>query len=294
VFVNRVWKSTFGKGLTSMDDFGSRGTAPTHRKLLDWLAVEFIESGWDVKALFRLIVLSNTYRQSSDQRPELLKHDADNRWLARQNRLRLDAELVRDNALAIGGLLSFGIGGRSVRPFQPEGFWAPRFSEKEYHASTGDDMYRRGIYSYWCRNYLHPAMQVFDAPSRQSCTSDRSQSSTPLQALVLLNDPNFEEASRALAARVVGEGGETFSDKIEFAYQLSQSRSARPAEISLLAELFEKHRREFSADHAALAVAIKPERSQFKPPDGADLVELAAWTSVARVILNLYETVTRK
>jgi hypothetical protein len=292
VFVNRVWKMAFGKGLVpTMDDFGARGTAPSHPELLDWLAVEFVERGWDVKALFRMILVSSAYRQSSDRRKELLAIDPNNLYLARQNRFPLEAEFVRDNAMTISGILSTKIGGRSVKPFQPAGFWTPRFFEKEYRQDTDGDSLRRGVYTYWCRNYLHPALQVFDAPSRQSCTAERKASSTPLQALVLLNDPGFGETARALAGRIVREGGTTLAERSDFAFRLAQSRPARPAEAAVLGRLFDKHRAEFASDRTAALALVGNNLGEL---EGEKLAELAAWTSVAKVILNVYETVTRK
>jgi hypothetical protein len=293
VFVNRLWKMTFGKGLVATpDDFGVRGAPPTHPELLDWLAVEFVERGWNVKGLLKTILMSNTYRQSSDLRPGHDTHDPDNRYLTRQNRFPLDAEFIRDNALSISGLLTTTIGGRSVKPYQPDGYWAPRFSEKEYRQDHGADLYRRGLYTYWCRNYLHPDLAVFGAPSRQICTADRVPSSTPLQALVLLNDPVYAEAARVLAARIVREGGATVAERANFAMQLGQSRALRPDEESVLTALYRHHRQEFEADReAALAVV---ETGEFHSPDRKDAVELAAWTSVTKVILNLHETITRR
>ena len=166
VFVNRLWRITFGEGLVrGGDDFGARGAAPTHPELLDWLAVEFVECGWDVKAIVRLLVTSAAFRQTSQANRHSLQRDPDNRWLTRQNRFRLDAEFVRDNALAVSGLLWPRVGGPSVKPYQPDGFWAARFNEKQYKISVGEDQYRRGVYTYWCRTYAHPSLQAFDAPS---------------------------------------------------------------------------------------------------------------------------------
>jgi hypothetical protein len=293
VFVNRLWKLAFGRGLVATcDDFGTRGTQPTHPELLDWLAAEFQGSGWDVKHMLRLIVTSSTYRQSSQDDAELLARDPDNRWLTRQNRCRLDAEFIRDNALVISGLLARRIGGRSVKPYQPEGFWASRFTEKEYRPDVGADQYRRGLYTYLCRNYLHPSLQAFDAPSRRSCTADRGETSTPLQALVLLNDPTYAEAARALASRILREGGTTTAARLAHAYRLALGRPVTPEEVAVLTRLLEKHRAELKTDAAAVAGVLTVGDS---PVIGhVDQVELAAWASVARVILNLHETITRK
>jgi hypothetical protein len=293
VFVNRLWQLAFGRGLVATpEDFGARGTAPTHPDLLDWLAAEFIASGWDVKHMLRLIVTSSTYRQSSHADPELVRDDFDNRWLTRQNRYRLDAEFVRDNALAISGLLEPQVGGRSVKPYQPEGYWASRFTEKDYRHDVGPGQHRRGLYTYWCRSYVHPALQAFDAPSRQSCVPHRGASSTPFQALVLLNDPTHLEAARAFAARVIREGGPTTAGRLDRAMHLAQSRPMRQEEQVILVRLLDKHRSELGAAPSAAVQVIATGDSPI--PRDIDAAELAAWTSVARAILNLHDTVTRK
>jgi hypothetical protein len=260
--------------------------------LLDWLAAEFIASGWDVKHMLRLIVTSSTYRQSSRADPELVRHDFDNRWLTRQNRYRLDAEFVRDNALAISGLLEPKVGGRSVKPYQPEGYWASRFTEKGYRHDVGPGQHRRGLYTYWCRSCVHPALQAFDAPSRQSCVPQRGASSTPFQALVLLNDPTHLEAARAFAARVIREGGPTTAGRLDRAMHLAQSRPIRQEEQAVLVRLLDKHLSEFRAAPSAAGQVIATGDSSI--PSAIDAAELAAWTSVARAILNLHDTVTRK
>jgi hypothetical protein len=293
VFVSRLWQLAFGRGLvTTPEDFGSRGALPTHPELLDWLAADFIASGWDVKHMLRLIVTSDTYRLASEATADALLHDPDNRWLTHQNQFRLEAEFVRDNALAISGLLVPRVGGRSVKPYQPDGFWASRFTEKEYQPSTGPDQYRRGLYTYWCRNYLHPALQAFDAPSRQNCVACRGESSTPFQALVLLNDPTYLEAARAFADRILREGGSTTAGRLEHAMRLAQSRELRPGEAAILRRVLEKHRAEFADDRSAATALLAVGAGSV--PDDMDVVELAAWTSVARILLNLHDTVTRK
>ncbi len=199
VFVNRLWMLFHGKGLvTTSDDFGSQGTWPTHPRLLDWLAVEFVESGWNVKHIIRLMVTSETYRQSSFVTPELRQADPYNIWLARQSRFRLNAETVRDNALAVSGLLVKTVGGPSVKPYQPEGYWDHlNFPKRSWEHDTGEKQYRRGLYTYWCRTFLHPSLLAFDASTREECTVERPRSNTPLQALALLNDPTYVEAARA-------------------------------------------------------------------------------------------------
>jgi hypothetical protein len=309
VFVNRLWKLFFGQGIVStLEDFGSQGAWPTHPELLDWLAVEFRESGWDVKHMVRLMVRSRTYRQSSiadwglriaDSKthnpqsaiPNPQSVDPYNKLLARQARFRLDAEMVRDNALAVSGLLVPKVGGRSARPYQPAGYWAYlNFPKREWEKDTGEGLYRRGLYTYWCRTFLHPSLVAFDASTREECVVERPRSNTPLQALVLLNDPTYVEAARAFAERIVQSGTGTGS-RIAFAYRQALSRPPRPEEVRVLTALVEKHRAEYVADKAAAAAMLAVgDRPAAKDLDGA---ELAAWTSVARAVLNLHETITR-
>ncbi len=293
VFVNRLWRLFFGEGLVrTVEDLGTQGTLPTHPKLLDWLAVELIESGWDVKHVVRLIVTSSTYRQASQADAAVLEKDPENRWLARQGRFRIEAELVRDTALAASGLLVPTIGGPSVKPYQPAGYWQHlNFPRRKWVAEEGEDQYRRGLYTYWQRTFLHPGLLAFDAPSREECTARRPRSSTPLQALVLLNDPTYVEAARVLAARMIRQGGSAAADRIALAYRRALAREPRPEEVELLTALLVRHRGEYTRDPSAanelLAVGDAP------VPEGVDRVELAAWTSVARSILNLHETITR-
>ncbi|HEY8504905.1 MAG TPA: PSD1 and planctomycete cytochrome C domain-containing protein [Gemmataceae bacterium] len=312
VMVNRLWRLMFGEGLVrTPDDFGTQGAPPTHPELLDWLAVEFMDSGWDVKHMLRLMALSATYQQSSERgaRSEELgteeafsvpssslraprSEDPENLWLARQNRFRLDAEVIRDGALKVSGLLNPAVGGPSVKPYQPAGYWAYlNFPKREWEPSSGPDQYRRGLYTYWCRTFLHPSLAAFDAPTREECTVARPRSSTPLQALVLLNDPTYVEAARALAARVVREGGETVPRRIAFAFREVLARAPREAEAEVLAALLEKHLAEYRADPGASRRLLGV--GQAPAPPGLDAAELAAWTSVARVLFNLHEAVTR-
>lgn len=293
VFVNRIWKLFFGAGLSRrVDDLGAQGDWPSHPLLVDYLAGRFIDSGWDVKGLIKTIVLSDTYRQTSLANRELREADPDNRWLARQGRFRLDAELVRDNALAISGLLVTKLGGTSVKPYQPPGYWAHlNFPTREWQNGKGEDLYRRGLYTHWQRQYLHPSLQAFDAPSREECTADRARSNTPLQSLVLLNDPSYVEAARAFAEQIIRRGGTTSGDRLKFAFRRAVSRDITPAETQVLQTLLQKHFDQFNADSSAadqlLSVGAKP------APTDLDKDELAAWTSVARTILNLHETITR-
>jgi hypothetical protein len=292
VFVNRLWMLTFGQGIVkSVDDFGTQGSFPTHPELLDWLAVEFMDSGWDVKHVLRLIVRSNTYRQSSAAGRKLRERDPGNAWLARQGRFRLDAEAVRDNALAVSGLLSRKVGGPSVKPYQPAGYWSyMNFPKREWMSDKGDSLYRRGLYTYWCRTFLHPSLLAFDASTREECAAERPRSSTPLQALVLLNDPIYVECARVLAERII-RGTAGVPERLHLAYRRALSRPPRPEEEKVLAALYARHLADFRADpNAARKLAATGE---YPVVADIDVAELAAWTSVARVLLNLHETITR-
>jgi mono/diheme cytochrome c family protein len=292
VFVNRLWKIAFGQGIVkSLDDFGIQGALPSHPQLLDWLAVEFMESGWDVKHMLRLLVTSNAYRQSSVAAKEVREKDPANAWLARQGRFRLDAEMVRDEALEISGLLSRKVGGPSVKPYQPAGYWSfLNFPVREWQADKGANLYRRGLYTYWCRTFLHPSLLAFDAPTREECTVERTRSSTPLQALVLLNDPIYVEAARVFAERIMRQNGD-MAARLDWAYRRAVSRAVKPDEVGVLDALYQKHLAEFRADKAGAEKAVAV--GQWPVPKDMDTAELAAWTSVARVILNLHETITR-
>ncbi len=220
------------------------------------------------------------------------ERDPGNQWLARQNRFRLDAEVVRETALSIGGLLSSHIGGPSVKPAQPAGYWSfLNFPVREWHKDSGEREYRRGLYTYWCRTFLHPAMLAFDAPSREECTVERPRSSTPLQALVLLNDPNFVEAARAFAERILQHGGSSDSERLNWAYRQALSRAPRSEEAKVLMELLAKHRHEFTKDIESAKKLLGV--GDWPVPKEMSATELAAWTSLTRVILNLHETITR-
>ncbi|MFM9962085.1 MAG: PSD1 and planctomycete cytochrome C domain-containing protein [Planctomycetaceae bacterium] len=293
VFVNRIWKQLFGAGLSrKLDDLGAQGEWPSHPLVLDHLAASFADNGWDVKQLIKSIVLSNTYQQSSLARRELREADAYNRWLARQGRFRIDAELVRDNALSISGLLVTKLGGTSVKPYQPPGYFAYlNFPAREWQNDSGESLYRRGLYTHWQRQYLHPSLLAFDAPNREECTADRPRSNTPLQSLVLLNDPSYVEASRAFAENILRSGGSTTREKLDWAFRRAVSRPIKPAEAEVLERLLQAHLDEYKSDATAagelLSVGAKP------APTDLDKPELAAWTSIARTILNLHETITR-
>lgn len=293
VFVNRLWQLTFGQGLVpTSDDFGSQGTWPSHPKLLDWLAVEFVESGWDVKHLVRRIVTSDAYQRSSSRTAAQKEKDSKNRWLAGQSHFRLPAEMVRDNALAASGLLVDEIGGESARPYQPAGYWSHlNFPRREYQADQGEGLYRRGLYTHWQRTFLHPSLLAFDAPTREECTARRTVSNTPLQALVLMNDPTYVEAARALAVRTLEEGGDGWDAKVNFVLQSVLQRSSTEQESKVLKALYEKHRDQYASDAEARAALANV--GNYQAPKDIDAIELAAWTSVCRVVLNLHETINR-
>lgn len=293
VFVNRLWKLFFGRGLAvPLDDFGARGTRPTHPELLDWLAVEFMDSGWDVKHMVKQMVTSATYQQTSRAVASLRERDPHNEWYARQARFRLDAEMVRDNALAVSGLLVRKIGGRSVKPYQPAGYWRHmNFPVRTWQHDEGEQLYRRGLYTWWQRMFLHPSMVAFDAPSREECTVERARSNTPQQALVLLNDPTYVEAARTFAEQVLRHGGADFSGRVDWAYRRALSRDAVEQEREALHTVYARHLEEYRKDQdAAQNLVANGLRSV---SEDLDMTEIAAWTSVTRIILNLHETVTR-
>lgn len=291
--VNRFWKLFFGHGIArTLNDLGGQGEWPTHPKLLDWLAVEFVESGWDVKHMVKLIVMSQSYRLSSKPTPELRQRDPDNRLFARQSRFRLDAEFVRDNALDVSGLLVKKIGGPSVFPYQPAGYWQHlNFPRREWNSGKGDDLYRRGLYTHWQRTFLHPSLLAFDATSREECTAERPRSNTPQQALVLLNDPSYVEAARVLAGKIVREGGDDVDSRLRFAFAAVLQREPTDAEAEVLTNLHARHLAEYQADEQAAAELIQV--GDAPTAEDSSAAELAAWTSVARVLLNLHETITR-
>jgi hypothetical protein len=310
VAVNRHWQMFFGTGLVkTAEDFGAQGELPSHPELLDWLAVEFMnptsgplgsgsKTRWDVKALLRLIVTSATYRQSSVVTPELLAKDTENRLLARGPRLRLPAEFIRDQALAVSGLLNREIGGASVFPYQPAGLWqelASRGDSKNWSAqffvqSHGKDLYRRTMYTFWKRTSPPPALVTFDAPDRETCTVRRSRTNTPLQALVLMNDPTYVEASRQLAERLMKQA-ETTDERITLAFRLTTARRPEAKEMEILRRVFHRQLDRFRKDTKAalrlLAVGEAPRDERLPAAD------LAAWTVVASVVLNLDETITK-
>ena len=297
VFVNRLWRQFFGTGISKMlDDLGSQGEWPVDPELLDWLAAEFVHPewqaegahNWDMRHMIRTIVMSNTYRQQSANNDE---RDPDNRLLSHQSRFRVDAEVVRDIALSVSGLMAEKFGGPSVKPVEPDGYlMAMNFPKREYSASHGDDLYRRGVYTFWQRSFLHPSLLTFDAPTREECTVNRTNSNTPLQALVLLNDPIYVEAARVFAAHILQREG-TLDDRINWAFSRTLDRAPTSEERYIVAGLYrtslEQFRRAPKDAEELLHVGEAPLPANAKP------VDLAAMTMVARALLNMHETITR-
>ncbi len=294
VTVNRLWAQLFGVGIVaSEEDFGTQGLPPTHPALLDWLAVELVENGWDVKDILRQIVTSATYRQASSPAADALQKDPNNRLLAHGPRFRLEAEMVRDQALAISGLLSRKQGGASVYPPQPNGLWRAAFNgQRTWATSAGADRYRRGLYTYWRRTVPYPSMAAFDAPSREICTLRRISTNTPLQAFVTLNDPAYVEAAQGLARRIVAQGGDSIEDRSAFALRLALARPPQAAQIDQLVALYRSELDHYRRDPTAAAeMATEP----LGPlPSGYDVSELAAWTVVSNVVLNLDGLLTKR
>jgi len=279
------------------EDFGSQGEPSSNPELLDWLATEFIRTGWNVKAMQRLIVTSATYRQSSKATPELEERDPENRLLARGPRFRFSAEEVRDNALAISGLLNDKIGGPSVYPYQPAGLWEEMticlgYSWQTYRQSMGSGLYRRSMYTVWKRTVPPPSLATFDAPDREKCTARRTVTNTPLQALVLLNDPTYVEATRALAEKTILQAGKGAAKRVEYAFRLTTARRPQPQEREVLLALAELELTEYRHDKASalklLSVGDSKRNAKLDP------AELAAWTTVASTILNMDETITKE
>lgn len=311
VAVNRYWQMFFGVGLVkTAEDFGSQGELPSHPELLDWLATEFVaptaapqglgaQQGWDVKALCREIVTSATYRQASHARPELRARDPENRWLARAPRPRLHAEFIRDQALAVSGLLNDKIGGASVSPYQPAGLWeelsyradGKNWTAQSYTQSHGQDLYRRTMYTFWKRTSPPPTLITFDAPDRETCLVRRSTTNTPLQALVLMNDPTYVEAARKLAERVMTEAPADVHERIALAFRLATARRPNERETAVLRKAYEQQLAAFRANPAEAEKLLKVGESPRN--EKLDVAELAAWATVASMILNLDETVTK-
>ena len=293
VWINRLWRLFYGRGLSPiMDDTGLQGGWPTHLALLDWLAVELIESGWDVKHIVRLMVTSRSYRQTSNPPVESKLADPENRWFSRQSRFRIEAELIRDNALAVSGLLVKTIGGNSIKPYQPEGYYSYlNFPKRVYQTSSGVSQYKRGLYMHWQRTFLHPMLLAFDAPSREQCVAQRPISNTPLAALTLLNDPTFVESARSLAVRVIQEGGAADRDRVAWLYVHVLSRNPDQRESEVLRNLVRVHRGHYDKNpqEADRLLVI----GNYRVPSSLNRMEVAAWISACRVVLNLNETIMR-
>jgi hypothetical protein len=293
VFVNRLWAMLFGTGLCpSAEDFGGQGKPPNHLALLDLLALDFIDSGWDIKALVRRMVMTRAYRQASVAKPDVARRDPLNEFYARQSRQRLPAEMVRDIALLVSGLLVDRVGGESAKPPQPAGYYRHlNFPTRKYRADLDQDRWRRGVYVHWQRQFLHPMLRAFDAPTREECTAQRSISNTPLAALTLLNDPVFVEASRAFAERALLAPAKHDRERIAWAMREATSRWPQVTEVDVLLRLLQGARTHYH-DHpeaatALLAVGASP-RAESLP-----VSEHAAWMQVTRTILNLHETICR-
>jgi hypothetical protein len=297
VTVNRFWQQFFGIGLVkTSEDFGVQGEQPSHPELLDWLAMDFVESGWDVKRFLTQIVMSATYQQSSRVVPEKLAADPNNRLLARGPRFRLDAEVIRDQALAVSGLLVETIGGRSVKPYQPAGLWKPvgfgGSNTAVFVQDSGDKLFRRSMYTFWKRTVPPPSMSTFDAPDRETCQVRRARTNTPLQALVLMNDVQYVEAARKFAERIMAEGGTSSDERIRHAFRMIVSRQPGSTEVQSLSTLFEEYLSLFRSDPESATKLLSTGESPVN--EQLDSGELAAWSMVAHVLLNLSETVTRE
>jgi hypothetical protein len=298
VAVNRYWQDCFGTGIVkTAEDFGSQGEQPSHPQLLDWMATEFVRNGWDIKAMMRMIVTSATYRQSSRETKEMADRDPENRLLARGPRFRLPAEMVRDNALDVAGLLDRRIGGPSVYPYQPKGLWEEMafgggFSAQTYTPSTGEDLYRRSMYTTWKRTVPPPSLTTFDAPDREKCTARRTLTNTPLQALVLLNDPTYVEASRVLAEKTLSQAGHDPQKRVDYAFRLVTDREPQPQERAVLLTLAREELAEYRRDKPSALKLIGVGEAKRNPK--LDPAELAAWTTVTSTILNMDETITKE
>ncbi len=305
--MNRLWKQFFGAGISAgVEDLGAQGEWPVQPELIDWLACEFIQPlvsqpstlgpqplyPWDLKHMVKLIVMSAAYRQSSNQRTDLSDIDPNNRLLACQSPRRLEAEFVRDNALFIAGLLNEEIGGPSARPYQPAGYYANlQFPDRDYYPHLDERQYRRGVYSHWQRTFLQPMLANFDAPSREECTANRVVSNTPQQALTLLNDPTFVEAARVFAAKLLAAPCASDRQRLDLAFERAVARPATDNETKSLLKFLDAQREHYAANgqEAARLMCV----GLASAPKNVNQTDLAAWTQICRVILNLHETITR-
>jgi hypothetical protein len=284
----------FGTGLVkTVEDFGSQGESPSHPELLDWLATEFVGKGWDVKGILKTLVTSATYRQSSHITPDLLQKDPENRLLARGPRVRLSAEIIRDQALAASGLLVEKIGGPSVKPYQPPGLWKELSGDEDYQPDTGENLYRRSLYTFWKRAAPPPAMMNFDSAGREACTVRETRTNTPLQALNLMNDASFIEAARVLAQRVMTEAPGTPDKRLALAFQLATGRLPKAEEQKVLLAGFERNLQQYRQNPKA-ALNLMISSREFPIDERLDVCELAAYTTQASLILNLDEVITKE
>lgn len=293
VQVNRYWYLLFGTGLSrSLDDFGGQGEPPSYPELLDHLAIEFIESGWDIKSLFKAIVLSQTYQQSSNLSKALFEKDPHNQFFARQGSYRLPAEIIRDNALLIAGLLQDDVGGDSSRPYQPDGYYRHlNFPVRKYQTDKDSNQYRRGVYVHWQRQFLHPMLKAFDAPSREECTAQRPRSNTPLAALVLMNDPTFVEAARSFAELILLQDLPNDESRLEFAFRKALSRVPDADESTILLSMLKSNLKKFESNPTAADDLLNV--GLHTSDEALNTTDVAAWTTVTRTIFNLNESISR-
>jgi hypothetical protein len=293
VMVNRLWQMYFGVGIVkTVEDFGSQGEWPTHPELLDWLATEFMRTGWDIKAIAKTIVMSNTYRQSSAVSSEMEQRDPENRLMARGPRFRMPAEMVRDQALAMSGLLVEKIGGPSVKPYQPAGLWQELAGGEGYKQDKGENLYRRSMYTFWKRAVAPPEMTTFDAAGREACIVRETRTNTPLQALTLMNDVTYLEAARKIAERMMKEGGKAPAERIAYGFRLATAREPSARKSAVLLQSFQHYLDAYQTNPEAARKLL----SEGESPRDEKLnsSELAAYSTVASLILNLDETVTKE
>ena len=293
-FVNRIWAMYFGKGISEItEDLGSQGEFPINPELLDFLAGKFMDSKWDIKGIIKTIVMSDTYRLSTERNPQMIAKDPYNRFQARQSIIRLNAEVIRDTALQVSGLLNGKMGGRNIMPYQPAGYYATmNHNPFRYKQEKDSNQYRRAVYMHWQRTFLHPFLKNFDAPDREIAICSRVTSNTPLQALTLLNDPTFVEAARVFAERIILEGGGSEAQQLNWAFNEALGRNISKAEKATLIELLNSQKSYFKNNEsdAAKLLSTGLKKNDSKIPAG----QLAAWTQVARTIMNLHEFVVRR
>jgi hypothetical protein len=296
VEVNRLWQEVFGVGIVkTAEDFGIMGEAPSNQELLDWLAVDFRESHWDIKRMIKMMVMSSTYRQAAIDTPQKIEIDPENRLLARGPRFRMDGEMLRDQALAASGLLSATMGGPSVRPYQPGHIWdvvgLPQGDTREYVQDHGDNLYRRSVYTFWKRQAPPPSMEIFNAPTRETCTVRRDRTDTPLQALVTMNDTQFVEAARVLAEKAIGNGSTAFDKRLDFVTERVIARPFRPEEVAIAQSEYNDLLAYYQA-HQDEAVKLL-DVGESKRNTSLNSAEHAAWTMLANQVMNLDEALNK-